>query len=1284
MGKWKPKKDETGGQNEANTTKQSKPTKIGAVANSTDGPRPSVRGTVVPQTWTGKFPASLLHEHCQKQGWEKVDYIVKPKGNGFISTVSLARLHPKTREREMVRMTPPEEIGIKPTAMEARHQAAVYALHRIASHKNLQHVLPPDHRDLWRMLESQRKENAKNESQKWQFDPDPFLASSLRTLSLETALAKKSEPQPPKRNNWSWLPQVDMDLHTRTMVENTIRGRSIWSKYSRRPHERLEISDLAALGFRQSHAREAIEATGSVDEALEWLLVHVPEDDLPEKFLPSDYAVGYTLSKQTTESLSLRYAAERLSKAGYPKLECERMLARYSGDEEAAAVELLKELVTFDNPTELVDEQVWADEKEALASIYRDRMEVVANGCIIKLQCAVKNYISFTVELWPAKSYPAFVPAMFISSTPMLPAYIRLRLMKRATQVIMESCQGQAMIFDIVEWLESNMGEMVADPGPLLDVAPVVTGEHVSNVQARKVVSTAVYRSGLSQKVSKSPSPIIFMESRMKLPAWSMRTEVAKLIQDSQVTVVSGETGSGKSTQVPQFILDYCHKKDTYCNIICSQPRRISAISLAERVAEERGQRVGDSIGYQIRGEMKRGKHTQIVFVTVGLLLRQLETSVSFDGVTHFIIDEVHERSLESDLALVLLKRVLRTNKNIRVILMSATINVDGFKSYFPSTGHVHISGRTYPVDIQHLDGVRKILGINLADTDDSDDKLQIVKQKSTDSARQSINYDLIARLVIYVANQKHIEGGILIFLPGKMLCEGFNNGVGVAEISLCKQALSNSSRFWVLPLHSSLPSAEQRKVFQKPPTGKQKVIIATNIAETSITIDDIIVVIDSGRVKRLQFDPANNLVQLAEEWISRAEGSQRAGRAGRVQQGICFKLYKESLEDHVMLPQTTPEILRVPLEQIYLRVKALNVDDVSTFLSQAITPPSIAAIERAKLTLLQVGALSGNNLTALGKHMASIQADVRCAKLLIYSCVFGCVEDALTVAAILSLKSPFVSPSDARDEANIATKTFDPQGCGDLICSLNAFNEWDDLKSKLRMSELRHWCTDNFLSYPTLSDIASNRLVFAASLHEIGFNFDTQPAAPKHITLMRALISASLFPNAARIVLPSKQYAKTSGGTLEQDSEARSIKYLTPCEDSTQFAEERVFLHPSSVLFSSSKLLEKSAYVSYFAKVKTSKTFIRNITPTSVCSLLLLCGCNLAIDPHGHGLTLDGIVRVRSYARIGALFRMLRKLLDQLVESRMEALNVAHSTDSNTVLDCMMILLQGEGVTLV
>ncbi len=578
---------------------------------------------------------------------------------------------------------------------------------------------------------------------------------------------------------------------------------------------------------------------------------------------------------------------------------------------------------------------------------------------------------------------------------------------------------------------------------------------------------------------------------------------------------------------------------------------------------------------------------------------------------------------------------------------MSATLDAGGFDEYFSSfsTARIEIQGRTYPVEDYYLDDIIRLTGFNTGshnpEESDEDDVGPSVAS-AIQGIGMRINYNLIASTVRAIdSGLGSQEGGILIFLPGTM------------EINLTIDALRGFSNIHALPLHASLMPTEQRRVFPPPPKGKRKVVVATNVAETSITIEDIVAVIDCGKVKETSFDPQNNMVRLEEVWASRAACKQRRGRAGRVQAGVCYKLYTRNAEAK-MAERPEPEIKRVPLEQLCLSVRAMGIAEVPAFLASALTPPETLAVQGAVELLGRMGALDGDELTALGRHLSMIPADLRCGKLMVYGATFGCLEACLTIAAILTVKSPFVSPQPKREESKAARLSFAP-GQGDLICDLRAYEEWSLRKSSSNYRGVKLWCDQNYLSNRVLDDISSNRSQYLSSLKEADFLPSTYHskthaslnAQGSNYALIRALIAGAFNPQLARIDFPDKKFAPSVSGAVELDPEARTIKFFN--QDNG-----RVFVHPSSTLFDAQGFPGGSVYLSYFNKMETKKLFIRELTPFNAYSLLLFSG-PITLDTLGRGLIVDGWLRLRGWARIGVLVSRLRMMLDEVLARKID-----------------------------
>ncbi|KAH8547643.1 P-loop containing nucleoside triphosphate hydrolase protein [Umbelopsis sp. PMI_123] len=1278
--------------------------------------------------WTGKTPSTLLYEHCQKSQWEKPLFEVGRTKEGFVSTIVLGKHNKKTSQVDTVKMSPP--FLFSPTAVEARHVAATYVLHRVNSHMPMYRILPPQHRDMWFNFDKE-----KTKQTEWMYSSDPFNArpsepkkQNLVDRSISKDSESRSVPMPvsktfgdrPRedadipeavRKYWESLPLVHMNADNRSFVENVIRDQSkYYPLFQDEPlktnAEKKPVKDtLCKMGFRPAHVDESLEYCRNVDSALDWLCLHVPEDDLPSNFLSPKYNPNMTTISHTTKSLGKDWLIQRMSTLGFPSTLCENALEEADGDETGALKILLRRLLEDEDQTEIdshpdvSEEELEAmrqDEILALESIYESGVNIKTENDNLTFEIDIKpssgealptNGCPITLEIQIPKTsiYPYELP-LFIIQCEALPSYIRLACMKEVMQEAKANI-NMPMIYMCIEYLNENIVSLIQNPPKLKDVtesfistpATQVRKKKTSRYQSaqRKKKLTAKELAELSQRLVDKLKDMNLSDQyqdigkvRNNLPAYNFKDKVIDAVSKHQVVIVCGETGCGKTTQVPQFILDEEIKRmeGATCNIICTQPRRISAIGVADRVATERCDIVGNTVGYSIRGETKSSSNTNLLFCTTGVLLRRIQSDPLLEGVSHIMVDEVHERSVDSDFLLVLLRDVLSKRKDIKLVLMSATINQQLFSDYFNQAPTVEIPGFTHPVtdyyleDILEKTGHRSSLKTPKKKAGDSD--LAIWQQQYRDAGynestvkalepyrnQENIDYDLIANTVKYITeNDVKMENGlgaILIFLPGVM------------EIKRCLEMLGdtlpNRSSYELFPLHAGLSSQEQARVFKSMPKNVRKIVAATNVAETSITIDGVIYVIDSGRVKETQFDASTNMMRLIETWASRASCKQRRGRAGRTRPGQCFKLYTREM-DGKMQEQQTPELLRTPLEQLCLQIKAMGESDVTKFLQRAIDPPSIQALAQAITTLKNVNAIDETpegNLTALGKHMANIPADLRISKMILFGAVFRCIDPILIIAAIMSFKSPFYSPMDQREEARKAREKFFV-GNSDWLTDMKAYQEWESLKKKkVGQSALRKFCDQNFLAYNTLLEINSLKKQFLEALQGVGFaqgknSYEEYNKNSENINLVKSIIFAGLSPNIVKVSLPDTKYDKVLSGTVEREKEAREIKFYTKDDG-------RVFVHPSSMLFSVTNY--SPPFLTYFSKMATSKTFLRDGTEIPLYSILLFGG-TVKVDHHNRGLSVgaDAWIKMRAWPRIGTLVHQLRWLLNSLLDAKIE-----------------------------
>ena len=1122
--------------------------------------------------------------------------------------------------------------------------------------RNIHMMLPPAYRDLWKGPFQQLKDRDVAEGKAWMYAADPFAAKQQREEAhaladkqkgdVESAKAKESENPAlhgarsgggsnHKPLGWAKAPAVDLGKHARARVEDLIRKGAVWNPrgitmtVSQKQHV---LHNLAQLGFRRSHIEEAAEECKDREEALEWLLIHVPEDDLPKWTFPETYAPGVSMA---SGNLKREASVVRLSSGGYSVELCRQVLDVCNGDEDRAAEALQSKLVESNHLSEAnngfegsplilsaEEKSTWEGEQATLAAIYQDRFAVEADSSWHIVLHVPRSPKSFQLNVRKSSFYPRRPPIISVVS-PGLPAYIRLSIIRKAVDHTSANLLGHPMVFDLVDWLETAIPDILEKPGKLRDVVAGTlafdelrrvlvadmmrnTNKPVHSLNRRSASQESLILLDRWQARQADPRQQKMKLGRQTLPAWNLQEAIVQTVKNFQVTIISGETGSGKSTQSVQFILDDMiqQKLGAAANIICTQPRRISALGLAERVSHERGVAVGDEVGYAIRGESRqKAGVTRITFVTTGILLRRLQTSggsteavvAALEDASHVVVDEVHERSLDTDFLLVLLRDVLNRRQSLKVILMSATLDAAIFEDYFggPSiVGKVEIPGRTFPVEDYYLDDVVQFTGFRAGfqnakpeEREENWEDPEISVSNTIRGIGVDVNYELIASTVHAIDLELGPElGGILIFLPGTL------------EINRTIEALRGFPNVVAFPLHASLTPAEQRRVFPPVTKGRRKVIAATNVAETSITIEDIVAVIDLGKVKETSFDPQNNMIKLEEVWASRAACKQRRGRAGRVRAGKCYKLYTRNAEAN-MVERPVPEIRRVPLEQLCLSVRAMGITDVPEFLASALTPPEPDAVAGAIRHLRRMGALEGAHLTALGRHLSMIPADLRCGKLMVYGATFGCLEACLTVAAILTVKSPFISPQAKREQSKAARAAFAP-GSGDLLCDLRAFEAWSNISRSSGYRFARSWCEEHYLSSQTLNDISNNRNQYLSSLIDIGFlpsSYRSSVDSPlsahsSNDALIRALVAGAFNPQLARIELPNQKYASSASGALALDPEARTIKFFNQ-------ENGRVFVHPSSTLFDAQGFIGGSMYMSYFSKMATSKVFIRELT---------------------------------------------------------------------------------------
>lgn len=614
-------------------------------------------------------------------------------------------------------------------------------------------------------------------------------------------------------------------------------------------------------------------------------------------------------------------------------------------------------------------------------------------------------------------------------------------------------------------------------------------------------------------------------ETRKSLPIYQFRDEIIQAVRDHQVLIIVGETGSGKTTQLPQYLHEAGFTEGGM-KIGCTQPRRVAAMSVAARVAEEMGVKVGNEVGYAIRFEDATSDKTVLKYMTDGMLLRELLTEPDLAQYSALMIDEAHERTVPTDIACGLLKDIARARPDLKLLISSATMDARKFQKYFDNAPIFNIPGRRYTVDVHY-------------------------------TAQPEANYLAAAITTVFQIHITQGKGDILVFLTGQEEIEA-------AEANLQETARKLGSKMRELiicPIYANLPSDLQAKIFEPTPEGARKVVLATNIAETSLTIDGIVYVIDPGFVKENIFNPRTGMESLVVTPCSRASAGQRAGRAGRVGPGKCFRLYTSQAYKNELDENTTPEIQRTNLTGVILLLKSLGINDLLDF--DFMDPPPTDTIVRAVEQLYALGAFNNaGELTKLGRQMAEFPTDPMLAKAILAADNYGCVEEVLSIIAMLGEASAlFYRPKDKKIHADSARARFTDKDGGDHMTLLRIWNEWVDSDYSFV------WAKENFLQQRSLTRARDVRDQLSRLCDRVEVDATSSVGAGDLIPIQKA-ITAGFFPNAARLQRGGDSYRTVKNGQV-------------------------VYLHPSSVLME-----VNPKWVIYNELVLTSKEYMRSNMP--------------------------------------------------------------------------------------
>ncbi|XP_029441460.1 pre-mRNA-splicing factor ATP-dependent RNA helicase DHX16 isoform X2 [Rhinatrema bivittatum] len=607
-------------------------------------------------------------------------------------------------------------------------------------------------------------------------------------------------------------------------------------------------------------------------------------------------------------------------------------------------------------------------------------------------------------------------------------------------------------------------------------------------------------------------------EVRRSLPVFPYRADLLAAIAEHQILIVEGETGSGKTTQIPQYLHEEGYTRSG-SKIGCTQPRRVAAMSVAARVSQEMGVKLGNEVGYSIRFEDCTSERTVLKYMTDGMLLREFLTEPDLASYSVVVVDEAHERTLHTDILFGLIKDIARFRPDLKVLIASATLDTERFSTFFDEAPIFRIPGRRFPVDIYYT---------------------------------KSPEADYLEACVVSVL-QIHVTqppGDVLVFLTGQeeieACCEMLQER--------CRRLGSKIAELLVLPIYANLPSDMQAKIFEPTPPGARKVVIATNIAETSLTIDGIIYVIDPGFCKQKSYNARTGMESLIVTPCSRASANQRAGRAGRVAAGRCFRLYTAWAYKNEMEDSTVPEIQRTNLGNVVLLLKSLGINDLIRF--DFMDPPPHETLVLALEQLYALGALNHlGELTKLGRRMAELPVDPMLSKMILASEQYKCSEQILTIAAMLSVNNAiFYRPKDKVVHADNARMNFFVPG-GDHLVLLNVYTQW------VESSFSTQWCYENFIQFRSMRRARDVREQLEGLMERI--EVDLASCESDNIPIRKA-ITAGYFYHTSRL---------TRGGY-------KTVKH-----------QQTVYVHPNSCLFE-----EQPRWLIYHELVFTTKEFMRQI----------------------------------------------------------------------------------------
>ncbi|XP_037927601.1 ATP-dependent DNA/RNA helicase DHX36 [Teleopsis dalmanni] len=757
---------------------------------------------------------------------------------------------------------------------------------------------------------------------------------------------------------------------------------------------------------------------------------------------------------------------------------------------------------------------------------------------------------------------------------------------------------------------------------------------------------------------------------RLKLPVMKAANIIKEAVTTNNIILVLGDTGCGKSTQIPQIILDMYleNGKADECRIVCTQPRRIPAISIAQRVAAERCDKIGNSVGYQIRLQniSPRGPGS-ILYCTTGVLLHRMQMNFLLNDFNVVIIDEVHERGIEVDLLLGLLKRIIEIRKELKFILMSATVDEKCFIEYYKHCKVLRIEGTMHPVKSIYLEDILAELIAkgtsfkNFFNKDNFSDShyrnmimphMNNIKKTHGQRVADILQYPdsegcssikLIECLIYHICEQTD-SGAILVFLPGIRIITDLGR--------ILRNNKIYQNRIVVYYLHSTLSIAKQQLVFKIPEKGVRKIILSTSIAETSVTIEDIVYVIDSGRIKINEYDVSTNIANLRETWVSKSNVKQRRGRAGRLKAGYCYHLYTRAREN-TMPMQIPPEITRTQLQDAILRLKFFAIDNVKEFFYNLMDPPFAKAVDNGIELLKVIGCLDENEkLTPMGSCIATIPIEVQLAKMILYGAIFKCLDPVTTIAASFLYKSPF-EEEERGNEVYYTKSKFAEDSCSDLILLHNIVRS---MRKGIKLDE-------HAVNQAIMDDIIETKKQLTSSLSVSGFTKTSDSSEAElninsnNLSIVRSVIAGALYPN---IVLLLRTHSRGNKVYTSQELDTTEYKRVHFCKNSINSGR-------------------RSFMSNFFVYYKICGNRIDDSTMVSPNSLLLFkeLGENIKISDNECTIIVRGSLKFTMEISTYKCLIKLRKMFNKIVEAK--CLGVKMDNEEDILSACCRFLSSNE-----